>query len=465
MTKTGCKHLFSLMVVALAGGLAFGCGGASTTPGTGGSGSSGAAAGNGGNGGKSGSSGSSAGAGSGGSGSTAGGSGSTVAGTSGGGSGSGSTAGSGGAAGGTDAGPGKVCATTDVKTGDCKATAEGVYALKTELDVWWQDTINALPLMDTGRGKLNVYFRGTIKDICADGSGGVATMHPCGTELPWFLIDANCKAVHIEFPNDLWDKPGIPDYVTTAHTTGFSIADTLTVDSTTGFLGLEALATGAIFPVAAPADGSTPPANSTVNFTCPSGKKGKDCFLDQDADGKPGITVHLPNTGSFAGTDNFPGTTTKAYYACGLPLPWSVTSAPLGVGPGALGLPGAEYCYIGLKTSLGGSGNLATCTSGAGAATSGDTLPSRVYDCKKSDGTACTAADAGFVDTNTPTFHVLQAGQVPPTSWKQARETASLSLLDRTPSKGPRASVVRLGDLGSTHACADIRGAAFPAFQ
>ena len=58
---------------------------------------------------------------------------------------------------------------------------------------------------------------------------------------------------------------------------------------------------------------------------------------------------------------------------------------------------------------------------------------------------------------NTPAFHVLKKGQVPPMNWLMA-----YSGKNKDASTGPKASVVRLGDVGQAFTCDQVR-AAFPA--
>ncbi len=376
---------------------------------------------------------------------TAGGTAGTTAGT----GGVAGTAGAGGTGGAGGAPATLTCSSTTPKTGSCKAAAKGIYAMKVELDTWFMDEVNPAgqALLDPGRGKIEVYFKGEITDICEDGSDGVAQMHPCGTKLPYFLNSANCTALQIQFPDDLWDKPGVPTYTSKASTTGFNPGDTLTVARTSGLLGID-LDMGAAFP----------DATQTAIFTCQGGAKtGADCFPDADRDSHPGVTVTFLDDGS---------TVANPIYTCPLG-PFTFRPAPLSVGGGVImaGNLVASRAYTGLQTALGGSGKIASdCNSGVGPATAAKDLPSRVWDCLHKDNSACSTADAQFLDKNTPRFHVMQVGDVPPSTWKH-QLAASDAKLDRNASVGPRSAVVRLGDLGAAVSCADIRNTTFPAFQ
>lgn len=329
------------------------------------------------------------------------------------------------------------------KDGMCKMTSPGVYALKTEVDVWWRDENNEPTLYDPGRGKITVYFKGEVSNICEDGSGGKAVMKPCGTRLPPLYAEANCGIIQIVFPDQLWDSPMIPTYTTTGSVTGFNPGDVLTVDPTPGLLGIELSDINATFP----------PYTDTTTFACASGM-GASCFPDQDADGNPGVTVEIQQSGM----------PPAAPYPCAgesLLGPWKYIPAPYSVEAGLTG-DGAQTVYIGLRTRLGGSGMIGPdCMSGTGSATA-MAFESRSLDCVTSTGDACTPAQSEFVDKNNPSYNVLQAGETPPADWKHPTADADMAL-DRSPSAGPVSAVVRLGDLGQDFTCEQVRGAAFPA--
>lgn len=379
------------------------------------------------------------------------------------GSGAGSGAGNGAGTGGvgvgtlTDAGMGdpKVnCATTTVQDGMCRATTEGVYALKTEVDVWWHDEVNPkeTPLVDPGRGKITVQFMAEISSVCDDGSAALTKLRTCGARLPPFFVDAVCKVIHIEFPDAMWDSPKMPTYYTRANTSGFNPGDLLEVAQVTGLLGIELPDIEATWPLA----------RETATFACPSGS-GEQCFPDQDGDGNPGVTVHM-----------YPGgTVTDAPYDCGSGADWQKSAAPLSIGNAAFGLAGADTAYIGLRMALGGKGKFGSdCQSGVGPGASSLTIPSRVVQCIIETGKACTASDADFVDGNVPNYHLLQAGEAPPVApdWEHVRENPTSPFipkvtLDRSVSLGPRMSMVRLGNVGEPFECAQVRAANFPPFE
>jgi hypothetical protein len=328
----------------------------------------------------------------------------------------------------------------------CKPTISGIYALKTEVDVWFKDVVNSPELFDPGRGKITIYLKGELSGICDDGTGGKGVVRSCGTRLPPIYSDAAHGVVQIQFPDELWEKPGVPAFNTTGHATGFNPGDMLVLDKGIGLVGIDLAMPDATWPTPA----------QTATFMCTGGKTKADCFPDMDGDMNPGVTVTFLQTG----TPPDPGYTTTGGWKY-VPAPTQISDALGG------GMVGASEAYIGLRTKLGGAGALsADCKSGAGNADVDD-FESRVWDCKMKAGAKCTVDGAQFLDKITPTFHVLKAGGVPPAEWKYPglRAAEVDPKLNRMPSVGPKTSVVRLGDIGSTVSCADVRGAAYPPNQ
>jgi hypothetical protein len=327
--------------------------------------------------------------------------------------------------------------------GECKATAAGVYGLKTEVDVWYYDEVNDGLLFDPGRGKLTIYFRGELSQVCDDGTSTMTVMRPCGTSVPALYSDVAGGVIQIIFPDALWDASTIPSYMTTGHATGFNPGDTLIIDKAAGFLGVQL----------ADVKGTWPTPDMTPTLTCPLGM-GKDCFPDQDSDTNPGVTITFETDASATPKD--PGYMPTAGGA------WKYIPAPTALSVDTSN--GAAKAYIGIRTQLGGSGVItAGCKSGVGAGDVGD-FESRVFDCVLKDGTKCTSANAGFLDGNTPIYHALKKGDVPPVDkWQFKRASIPDATLnakrDTKPSEGPLSSVVRLGDVGQTFTCADVRNA------
>lgn len=358
-------------------------------------------------------------------------------GAAGGGMASGGAAGGGGptAAGGTCPGTGPAL------TGMCKGKTDGVYAMRMDFDVWFEDAINDPKLLLPGRGKLQIFLKANITGVCEDGTGGTAVVHPCGTVLPPLYTDAVNKVVQIVFPDELWDQPGIPDFKTTGHVTGFDPGAMLVVDKTTSLIGISLT----------DPEGAFPSYMMTPTLACADGKMGKDCFPDLDGDGKPGITAKM----KLDGTPPSPG------FLDG----WEYTPTPT-VETDALTGDGATEAYVGLRTRLAGSGVIgADCKSGVGGGEAED-FESRVFDCFTKSGAACMPAQAEFVDKNTPAFHVLKKGDAPPATWKYSGLNTDIDAkLNRMPSAGPVVSSVQLAEGGASVTCADVRNAAYPMAQ
>lgn len=366
------------------------------------------------------------------------------------------TSGGGGTAG--SAPPAGMCATADVKEGMCKANANGIFAIKTVLDVWWQDEKNnGTPIVDPARGPLTIYLMGDLQDVCPDGSGGVGIMKACGSELPPFTSDVTCDAYQLLFPDEMWDKPTMPKFMTGGSTSGFNPGDILTLAKATGLVGVKLSADNAAWPSS----------TETGTFACGGTDKGEMCFPDADGDGQPGVTVKLKTSGQYKAS------------GCGLggSNPFTYRGSPTSLDVGAAGGTGAGIraaeVHIGLRTILGGAGAIGDdCKSGVGDAQA-ESIESRAVSCKVDPASVedptgrpadndCTAPEAQFVDDNVPHYIVLQKGEKPPADGLNFALAHQGDMLDQTPSAGPRASIVRLGDTGGTFTCVDVRAAAFP---
>ena len=328
------------------------------------------------------------------------------------------------------------CKTKDVKDGTCKGMTSGVYALKTDIDVWWQDKRNQV---DSGRGKITVYMRADVSEPCEDGSNAKTVIKPCGTTLPAFSVPLICGAFQIEFPDELWDKPSMPSYTTTSSVSGFNAGDLLSVAPITTLLGMD---------IADP-EGAWPLPAETGTFPCKAGK-GTDCFKDDDGDKQPGITIRMGKLGQEYSPDGCAGGKPIVYMGA----PVDVTGA---LDPKSVR---AEILYIGLRTRLGGSGEVsADCSAGVGDS-SAENLDSRVIDCRLQTDEKCTVAQATYVDESAPAWNILKKGDKPPAD---VLMMSDMKPIDQTVSKGARSSMVRLGDSGGSFDCAAVRAADFAA--
>ena len=322
-----------------------------------------------------------------------------------------------------------------IEPDSCKPTAEGIYAVKTTIDVWWEDDADP-PLVDPGRANIVVHLMGEITGVGDDGMGE-GVMKGCGTQLPVFKSDANCDAFQIEFPDAIWDEPTMPTFTTAGMTSGFDPGDILTIAKATGLVGIDLSDPSGAWP--------TPAQTGTVGCSAGSGEV---CFPDHDGDGNPGITVRMVKRGTNL-TQNGCG---------GFDLPFVHRGAPLDA-LGALDDNGvkAEILHIGVRTILGGGGAIACdCMSGAGESTA-EALDSRVWGCVRTDDAPCDAAQAAFVDESAPNYNILNKGETVPDSVMTL--AGSSDVIDRSPSIGPISEVLRLGDLGESYSCADVRTA------
>ena len=312
--------------------------------------------------------------------------------------------------------------------------------------------------MDPARDTITIYLMGEIKDVCDDGKGK-GIMRACGSQLPPFTSDVTCDAYQLEFADAIWDKPDMPTFETVGSTSGFDPGAILSIAQVAGLVGIK-LNAGAAFPTS----------TETGTFAC-EGAMGLGCFPDQDGDGFPGVTVSL-KTGSEYKPSGCGLGGANAYTYRGSPTSLDVGAAG-GTGSGVR----AAQVHVGLSTMLGGAGTIAAdCASGKGDAMAPeDAIKSRVASCKvdpaslPSGDTAhanndCDSTEAQFVDDNVPNYHVLQKDEMPPAgsmlNWPLSK--AGSELMPATASKGPLSAVVRLGDLGGTFTCADVRAAAFP---
>jgi hypothetical protein len=288
---------------------------------------------------------------------------------------------------------------------------------------------------------------GKLSGVCQDGKG-MGDIKGCGTELPPFVSYAACDAFQIEIPDELWDKPSMPHFMTTGNTSGFEPGQTLGIDIATGLVGISLM----------DVNGAWPKPAETGTFKCPEGT-GEKCFPDADGDGKPGITIRMGKIGmqykpNGCGLDNQPVVFRGAPF-----------DAITGVDDNSIR---AETLYIGLRTRLGGAGMIGSdCKSGAGDATA-EFLDSRVWDCIGTDKMACTPDQAKFIDEQAPEYKILKKDEKPPTTvMKSSCEcaggcTGDACPLDQTPSKGARSAIVRLGDLNQDFDCAAVRAAPYP---
>ena len=147
--------------------------------------------------------------------------------------------------------------------------------------------------------------------------------------------------------------------------------------------------------------------------------------------------------------------------------PYLYKGAPLSASLGAIfgGVRRADRILLGTRTKLGGAGKIAAdCNSGVGEGFA-EFVQSRAWGCLAQPGSAnpgepaagandpCQATEAMFMDENLPIYEILRLGESP---------GSNLDVKDRSPSKGPLMSMVRLGKPGATVTCEQVRNAAYP---
>jgi hypothetical protein len=353
-----------------------------------------------------------------------------------------------------------MCTTAnDIRSGkSCENAASGVFAIKSVIDVWWQDDA-PLPIVDPGRGKITVYLKGTMTDVCADGSSGCGEMMGCGVILPDFASWVNCNAYAITFPDELWDKPTMPKFYTTGSVDMFEPGGTLQIAKATGLVGFELQ------------DADNAPWPLSINeVACDSSATSMnplDCFPDHDGDGLPGVSIVMGKIGT-----NYRDT------GCGFgATPVKFQGAPLDALATGLCDPSmddtcerAVDLSIGVRTRLGGGGLIDACDAATGAASGkgasdADYVDSRVAGCKTNKGNTCEVAAVEFVDSAAPNYKILDLGATPPADVMQSACecpggcAGAACPLDQTPSVGARSAVVRLGDAGGSFDCAAVRAA------
>lgn len=337
------------------------------------------------------------------------------------------------------------CGTTipdDAGTGsECDVT--GQYALEYDVDLTWGGRSGGLwELTDDGRGTQRIGLLVTIEHV-DDGTLAITgTMRTCAVELPAFYSTTLCEAYQPVFPNKLWEAAEMPAFEFSGGLQCAQPGCIATIDAQTVLLGISLTNPEAPWPTA----------DQTASLTCPAGK-GAQCFPDQDGDGRPGLGVELAKTGSLPSTSS---SCTGGYVKKGAPLSSSVAAIFDGVRR-------TDRMQLGVRMKVGGSITLGdACANGEGSGIA-QFVNSRGWSCLVQQGTAnypwgrpagasdaCTSAEAQFLDANLPLYQILAVGEKP---------SSTLTLSDKSASKGPQVRLVRLGALDAGATCADVRAA------
>ena len=321
----------------------------------------------------------------------------------------------------------------------------GTFGIRVSVDAAWGGRSGGLVgLTDDGRGTIQVYLAMAVESVdplthALKGSGRV-----CGFTLPPFYSTTLCEAYLPEFPNTLWESSKVPKISASGRYECSSSGCVLSLNPWTYLLGFE---------LANP-EAPWPTSNDTATLQCPAGRQAA-CFPDDDADGRPGVQLTLATSGS---APPKPNTCAGGYGYRGAPVSASIAAIFDGVHR-------TNRLLLGARMKLGGSFRLADNCMMARGSSVAEYVNSRAYGCLIQPGTydfpagaraganeACSTSEAQFMDANLPVYELLAAGATP----KNA-----LNVSDKSPSRGPESSVVRLGAPGAAISCAAVRAAEY----
>lgn len=325
----------------------------------------------------------------------------------------------------------------------------GIFGVRINVDVAWGGRSGGLVgLTDDGRDDLLVDLRIEVQSI-DDQLRFIGVAKPCQVVLPPFYSTTLCESYKPLFPDRIWESPMLPAIGIAGQYSCMTPGCIMSIEPTTTLLGIS---------LANP-EAPWPNAGETGAIPCADGS-GEDCFPDQDDDGWPGLTIELEPQGKV------PWEISPQDPAC-MSTGYEYWGAPLAASLGAVAkiVRRSDRVHLGTRTKLGGASRMSNdCMSGIGTGIA-EFVQSRAWSCMVQEGTTdgfqnpagpndeCTGGEAGFMDENLPIYAVLAEGEVPPDVLKN---------VDTSPSAGPRISMVRLGDLGSQVACADVRAATYP---
>jgi hypothetical protein len=290
----------------------------------------------------------------------------------------------------------------------CGDALAGSYGVRVELDVYVQDQAAASE-HDPGRGRASLLLRADID------RAHEVTLQLCGLDLPARYAYASSAVTQLQLPDEIWDRASMP-----AWKSRIVQAERLQIDAFPVLVGIA---------LREPGD-TWPRFDQTPAFDCGL----TDCFPDHDGDGEPGLSFGVS---SEAEVEDAP------YPACAEWQPRAPStdshawSSSAGTDAGQL--------FVGLRTALQLFPRFdATCTQATGSARAADIM-TRALDCELTDGQACSPRQATVIDERAPIFHVLEAGETPPESFRDSRSFVN-EALDRSPSTGGQVTLRRLPD-------------------
>jgi hypothetical protein len=332
------------------------------------------------------------------------------------------------------------------KPGNGVCDPTGAFGIRVTADAAWGGRKTGLAaLTDDGRGTVDVFILLNVQGVDAATKALSVTGRVCGITLPPFYSSTLCESYQPVYPDSIWEAADVPKLSLTGRYDCDGMSCVESIDPYTYLLGFEM----------ANREAPWPTSTETDTFLCPSGR-GAACFPDQDDDGHPGVEINLPTSGKVK-----PSTTSSS---CS--QGYSVRGAPLSASVAAIfdGVRRTDRIFIGSRMRVGTSVRLSDdCMSARGSAVV-EYLDSRSAGCLVEAGTAdfpgaaagkneaCTATEAQFMDDNLPTYQLLGPGEVP---------DSTLNPTDKSMSKGPQTSVVRLGDAHAAISCSDVRAAMY----
>lgn len=312
----------------------------------------------------------------------------------------------------------------------CGDALAGSYGARVELDVYVQDGASSGE-HDPGRGRASVLLRADIHRTRGRASADV-TLRLCGLELPPRYAYASSGVTQLQLADDIWLRDSMPAWKSRIHpvTGDDPLAGTLQVDAFPILLGIALREPGAAWPSF----------DQTPAIDC-----GTDtCFPDHDGDGEPGVSLRTQSQGEIdapypacaAWQHRAPSTDDHA---------WSSRAETQ-----------ARRLFVGLRTALQLFPRFdETCSEARGRARAADIMV-RALDCELANGQPCSPRQATVIDERAPIFHVLEAGEAPPETFRDSREFVD-EALDRAPSTGGHVTLRRLPDADAAANCESVR--------
>ena len=327
----------------------------------------------------------------------------------------------------------------------------GSYAMRITVDTAWGGHGNGLfALTDDGRGPIDIYLLANIEKVDPETKRMTASGRLCGVTLPPFYSSILCESYQPVFPDSLWESKALPRPDLQGKFECGTQGCVASLDPVTYLFGLRLDNPEASWP--------TP--QQTQSLRCPS-EPNQQCFVDDDADGLPGVTVKVQKGGKAeapGGGEN--SSSCRSGY--------DVSSAPLSDNVAAIfdGVRRTDRLLLGIRARVGGSFRFDTsCDTSAGSALA-QYVNSRAKGCLVQPGSSdwlssrtpagpndrCSASEAAFIDQSMPDYQVLASGEKP---------AASRSGRDDAASAGPTIHMVRFAPKKGEISCAQVRSAKF----